>query len=390
MGKFLGQGNLDRLAASEISRKYSSLASPRIGSELLFARIGQSATLSPFESSKSPQAARLCRIRIMPDPSTGDEEPRPISAKGSIVDGQHHVRLPLHGLYTVIAADVRGPLNSERRPLTGTRRSKTPRRGQRVYLGFAALGSLVYLYASMMPFGFSIQNWPPPFMAVEPPSFAERAQRFDVFMNVLAFVPLGFLWSAAIQLTGSRSRDHLVWLTFWQSALLCLALAILGEGAQFLIPPRIASIWDILALETGGLTGGIVWIQMQRSNTIASCRTTQRVLHFRPPATGLRTALNYGVAICGCVLVRIAMHPTECFRVYQQRDLLALGDLIQKSAMSWQILPIFGAIAILISARRLFGNRLLAQPIGGAGDAPGVGTSKPGQLGTQTRPMAAA
>ena len=305
--------------------------------------------------------------------SIGVAGPKLTLARRTKVDRKQLEQSHSLGRGTVTPADARAFLNSAQRSHPEPRLFDAISRRKRVYLSFAVLGSLVYLYASMMPFGFSIPTWPPRLMAIEPPSMAEQAQRFDVIINVLAFVPVGFLWSAAVTPTSGKTRSTSAWTTFWRSALVCLGLAILGEASQLLIPPRIASIWDVLALEAGSLIGCVVWIQTAASDATASCRRSQRIGDSLLPMTGLRTALSLGATLCGCVIVRISMHPAECFRIYQQRDLVAFGDLIHKSAISQDFLLVVGAIAILFGAWRI-GSRSLAQKNNGPADAIGAET----------------
>ncbi|TDN90538.1 VanZ family protein [Microbacterium sp. BK668] len=46
---------------------------------------------------------------------------------------------------------------------------------------------------------------------------------------------------------------------WWVAALLCSALFGLGEAAQFFLPSRMPSVWDVVANSAGAVIGALLW-----------------------------------------------------------------------------------------------------------------------------------
>src|SRR3954462_15391420 len=95
---------------------------------------------------------------------------------------------------------------------------------------FAALTVYASLYpmegwraAGVSPFAYLIAPWP------------RRILYFDVVVNVLGYIPYGFLAAAALQ---PRLRGRAAFLAATASA---AALSLILEGLQRFLPPRIAS-----------------------------------------------------------------------------------------------------------------------------------------------------
>lgn len=115
-------------------------------------------------------------------------------------------------------------------------------------LGLAYL--LIVVYASLQPF----QGWrlPPPeiagFLAAPWPRYITSQ---DIFVNVAAYVPLGFLLSIGFGARYDAGRGVLV-ATFCAAA---LSLAL--ETLQVFLPTRIASNVDLLTNSVGALLGAM-------------------------------------------------------------------------------------------------------------------------------------
>ncbi len=144
-------------------------------------------------------------------------------------------------------------------------------------------------------------------------------QPLDPFANVLAFIPVGFLWSAARCASWPKQRARAAEMI--QVTLVCLLLAFLAETLQLWIPLRDPSIRDVLALECGAIIGCGLWLA-------AGERVTSQLCHMADPfaswterrsAFWLRRPALYGALYLGCVgMVKLA-NPIQLFLSY--RDL---------------------------------------------------------------------
>jgi len=116
---------------------------------------------------------------------------------------------------------------------------------------FAGAYLLVIVYASLSPFaGWSTPGAPPLAFLDEP--WPRRWQRFDLFINFAAYVPLGLL----ITLAGMRwMRPALAALL---ATLIGAALSLGMETAQMYLPMRVASSVDLASNSLGALCGALL------------------------------------------------------------------------------------------------------------------------------------
>jgi VanZ family protein len=109
---------------------------------------------------------------------------------------------------------------------------------------------LLVVYASLHPFSGWRDRGLPAFAFVVAP-FTKPIQTFDVVVNVLGYIPLGFL---AVLATYPRLRGG----SGFAFAVLCSVLAsFVLESLQVYLPTRSASNLDILANAAGGTLGAI-------------------------------------------------------------------------------------------------------------------------------------
>lgn len=120
--------------------------------------------------------------------------------------------------------------------------------------------ALVYValvvYASLYPFeGWRSQgDWPWAYLWAPWPRYWTA---FDLWSNVLGYVPLGFLVTLGVVRTGSPAWRAAAWMT---GVVACGALSLLMEGLQSYLPMRVPSHVDLLANLVGGLLGAtLVW-----------------------------------------------------------------------------------------------------------------------------------
>jgi glycopeptide antibiotics resistance protein len=122
-------------------------------------------------------------------------------------------------------------------------------------LGFLAL----VVYGSLVPFQFQPVSWGDAVtqfrvICAEPVRVESRS---DWAANILLFIPLSFLWMAAL------AADRR-----WYAGLLaalfvlpgCTLLSAAIEFTQLYFPPRVTSMNDIVAESLGGLLGTLLWL----------------------------------------------------------------------------------------------------------------------------------
>jgi VanZ family protein len=127
------------------------------------------------------------------------------------------------------------------------------------HYGWLTVAYLVLVvYGSLVPFHF------------QPMPFAEAATKFrrvcdlpvqvesrsDWTANILLFIPLGFLFMAALSVNGSRSDEFASALTVVP---FCILLSTAIELTQLFFPPRVSSLNDVVAESFGGLLGTALW-----------------------------------------------------------------------------------------------------------------------------------
>ena len=135
--------------------------------------------------------------------------------------------------------------------LPATDKSDSYPRGSRL-AGYLALACLVLVvYASLIPF----TGWRDP--GVEIWSFlfipwSRHIRRFDIFINFIAYLPLGFLLVLALQSRLSIRGAMII------SALTGFALSLAMEAVQMYLPTRTSSTLDVLTNGLGGLIGALI------------------------------------------------------------------------------------------------------------------------------------
>lgn len=111
--------------------------------------------------------------------------------------------------------------------------------------------ALIIIDTSLFPFGgwrdlglppydFLVADWP------------RRPLPFDLFVNVVGYLPLGFVAGLALH---PRARGPTMVLA---ATLLCAVLSIQLEAVQTYLPARVASKVDVLANVAGGFVGALI------------------------------------------------------------------------------------------------------------------------------------
>jgi VanZ family protein len=210
------------------------------------------------------------------------------------------------------------------------------RRSQQVdsiHLSAAILASLGFLYASTIPWVFALPDFDSRVAGVWESLRWDPAQPLDPVANVLAFVPVGFLWSAA-WIGASRARRRLP-LDLMTVAFGCLLLAVLAETLQFWIPLRDPSIRDVLALECGAIVGCGLWLVTGARVTTGLGRFVDRFDRLNGRGA-FRTLRRVGWWIAGylvCVLLGRFASPIRLFLTYRN-----MSTSLQHLPVSWPAL----------------------------------------------------
>jgi glycopeptide antibiotics resistance protein len=190
-------------------------------------------------------------------------------------------------------------------------------RVEAAYITVAILVSLAFLYASTVPLVFASPDFDTRIAGVLRSWRWNPSQPLDPAANVLAFIPVGFLWSAAWNVSLKRRRRRIEAL---KAASTCLALAVLAEGLQFWIPLRDPSIRDVLALECGALLGCELWRVTGHRVTAALSRWTEWLmagrahLVMRAPALFISTYL-------ACLMIVLYANPVRLFLAYRDASI---------------------------------------------------------------------
>jgi hypothetical protein len=183
------------------------------------------------------------------------------------------------------------------------------------YIIGAILGSIAFLYLSTIPWVFAIPDFESRLAGVWKSFRWDSAQPLDPIANVLAFIPVGFLWSAAWSASPNRRR--------WRpqepvkAAIVCLVLATVAETLQFWIPLRDPSIRDVLALECGAILGCGLWLAAGPWVTVALRRLVDRSMAVSPRLDRLRRILLFGSAYLTCLLIVVYASPVRLFWMYR-------------------------------------------------------------------------
>lgn len=188
-----------------------------------------------------------------------------------------------------------------------------------VYITTAVLATIGFLYASAVPLVFAVPDYSVRIRGAFEPAPWDANQLLDVVANVLAFVPVGFLWAAACNTAVQKRRPKSS--RFVAVALGCLSLAVLAEGLQIWIPLRDPSIRDVLALEWGAVFGYCLWNVAGHGTTSMLCVWIDRVNRlgglrfFR-----LRWLMLFAALLGLCLMVNYYASPSQLFLLYRFRS----------------------------------------------------------------------
>lgn len=199
-------------------------------------------------------------------------------------------------------------------------------RGARL-AGYLAVAYLVLIvYASLIPFS----GWRDPGAVVWSFLFApwsRHTRRFDIFINFLAYLPLGFLLVLALQSRLSIKGALII------SALTGFALSLAIEAVQMYLPARTSSTLDVLTNGLGGLIGALIAARQDVRKLIAVRLADFRDRWFIPGNLG-----DLGLVLLGLWFVS-QLNPSL--------PLLGIVFFVENSSPFMRGLSLLGTLAVM-------------------------------------------
>jgi VanZ family protein len=203
------------------------------------------------------------------------------------------------------------------------------------------------IYASLHPFS----GWRD--LGVSPLAFLDGGwprwwTGFDLGINVLAYLPLGYLLTLAI------SRQTGRWLPALIGALLAALISFCIEAAQTWLPTRVPSSLDLACNTLGGFLGALAAWHSGTRALVWLARTERRLVAPVPRA-------EIGLMLLGLWLLTQLSPETLLFGAGDFRQLLGLTSSVAyapPSFFAFEVLVIaFNTVAIGLIARTLLADR---------------------------------
>jgi VanZ family protein len=214
----------------------------------------------------------------------------------------------------------------------------------------ALLYGLMIVYASLQPFSGWMAPLPDtPFFLFEP--WPQYFTRFDIVVNVLAYVPFGFL----VTLIGTRRRPVARLATaIGAGALLSFAM----ESTQMFLPTRDASNVDLLSNSLGTSIGSVAALAFNRAPGLRHRIAEWRYRTFLGGRSG-----DLGLALLGVWLLSQVNPGIPLFAatfdpsLELTRDLA--GTLLQAAQSAFNVIGTGLFLALLLRQRRTLGAAVL-------------------------------
>lgn len=244
-----------------------------------------------------------------------------------------------------------------------------------------ALYGLAIVYASLQPFAPWIAPPPgAPFFLFAP--WPPRWTRFDVIANVITYIPFGFFIALI-----PRRRPPLGRLSVAIAGGAALSFAM--ETLQMFVPPRDASVIDLVANTAGAAAGGALAAAFARSATAKRRVMSIRDGWFTPGRIGdlglallaiwLTVQVNPGIPLFAIVFDSAAEFGTSGAMAARTGTDLAAA-LVEGAHSAFQLLGVGLFLSLLMRDRRFVGGAVLTL-VGAALLAKGIAAAfllKPG------------
>ncbi len=215
---------------------------------------------------------------------------------------------------------------------------------------FAVLYGLMIVYASLEPFS----SWmaPPPgtpFFLFAP--LPARFTRFDIAINVVAYMPFGFF----LGLVGRRRSDlRRIAAASGVAAILSFTM----ETLQMFLPTRDASLVDLAFNTAGAAIGALVAVMFNRTPGLRARVATWRHRFFLGGRSG-----DLGLALLGIWLLAQLNPGIPLFAATFDPSLQLTrdfaGTLLQAAQSAFNVVGVGLFLALLLRNRRYFGGAVL-------------------------------
>ena len=229
----------------------------------------------------------------------------------------------------------------------------------------AMLYGFAIVYASLEPFS----PWLPPppgtpFFLFAPPS---RWVRGDIVLNVVAYVPFG-LFVALLHRGASPARR------IGSALAIGAAMSFAMESLQMYIPPRVASINDLITNSAGSLVGGILATLIARSARarLVIYRARGRLFlpgHLGDIGVGLLllwfvAQMNPGIPLFAMAFDNDTVTAIGTNVVATPAPHESADSFVQAAASAFQVLGVGLFVALLLRRRRYAGTIVVAMIVG--------------------------
>lgn len=213
------------------------------------------------------------------------------------------------------------------------------------YLALAYLGLIVY--ASLHPFSGWRDRGLSPFAFLDA-GWPRYWTAFDISINVLAYLPLGFLLTLTLRRLPGRATQALAALLLGGLVSLCL------EGLQGWLPTRVPSNLDLACNTLGGGLGALLALQRGERFFARAGALQRRLLAPLPHA-------ELGMVVLGLWLLTQLSPETLLFGAGDLRHLIGLAPAVAYAAKSYFVIEtviiVCNTVAIGLIAHTLLGGR---------------------------------
>src|SRR5260370_21535229 len=229
------------------------------------------------------------------------------------------------------------------------------------------------VYASLEPFS----GWMAPLPGTQFFLFAPwpaRFTRYDIAINVIAYIPFGFF----VALTGRHTRAAI---RFAMASAMAALLSAAMETTQMFLPSRDASTIDLLSNTAGGALGGLAALVLNGTPGLRARITQWRHRVFLGGSSG-----DLGLALLGIWMMAQVNPGIPLFAatfdpsLELTRDLA--GTLLQAAQSAFNVVGVGLFLALLLRQRRYVGGAVLtligfALAMKGIAAMPFIASAKP-------------
>lgn len=238
-------------------------------------------------------------------------------------------------------------MNSISTPQEAGKANLPVRTGTRLPLYLALAYLVLVAYASLYP----LENWRD--LGVSPLAYLSAPWPrywtvFDIVVNVVAYLPLGFLLTLAWRQVLNR------WLAAMLALLLATLLSFCLESLQSWLPSRVPSNVDLACNAFGALLGGLI-------AAYAGKRIFLHILRLQRESLAAIPYADFGLVLLGIWLLTQLSPETLLFGAGDLRHVLGLSPAVPYAASSFFVLETgvtaCNSLAVGLFARTLLNGR---------------------------------